>query len=72
MFAYFIGGPWDLTKRAMKPDSPRDYYVPQLRDATAFIKPDVKPTQIVPVTRHEYRKMFTEEEAMIYVYQGVR
>lgn len=69
MFAYFIGGPWDLTKRAMKPDSPQ-FYVPQLQRQKAF--ESGPSTQVVPVTKHEYRKMFTEDEAMIYIYQGVR
>lgn len=72
MFAVFLGGPWDLTKRAMKPDSPRDYYVPQLKDAKTFARPEAKTEQLARVTRHEYRKMFVEDEYMIYIYQGIR
>lgn len=69
MFAYFIGGPWDLTKRATKMSEAGPYYVPEtprLGDMKA-----VPPIAPIKTIRHEYRRMWHEGEYVIYMYQGV-
>ena len=70
MFAYFIGGPWDLTKKAIKSADVKPYYVPEVPRLTDMkAVPAIAPIKTI---RHEYRRMWADGDYIIYVYEGIR
>lgn len=75
MFAYFIGGPMDLTKKAIKPTesglTPSQHFAPVPPRMTEFAK-HPSPEQVIEVHRHEYRRMWRDGDYVIYVYEGIR
>lgn len=71
MFAYFLGGPLDLTKRATKAEH-STWLVPVAKRASPLLAPPVDGELPVPIDKHEYRLMFREDDLLIYIYQGIR
>lgn len=74
MFAYFIGGPWDLTKRAIKASDLLPYFVaePHPRMLPNLHNEQAPEAQRIDVIRHEYRRRWYEGEYVIYIYEGIR
>ena len=71
MFAYFIGGPWDLTKKAIKSADVKPYYVPEVPRLSADLRPEY-PIAPIKVIRHEYRRTWSDGDYIIYMYEGIR
>lgn len=73
--AYFIGGPFDLTKRAME-SLPREWYC-YAPDSFAF-QPTVTSKAELAVSKHYYARLSdffprvhgAHDQPTVYVYQG--
>jgi hypothetical protein len=72
--AYFLGGPWDLTKRAIPEGYGPLYYVPHMQ----WPQPtrDYDPDALVITAKHVYELKYVDSrrnsaDTCVYIYRGI-